>query len=264
MSVDFQRDVSKQNCPQEHIPASNTLLDQACRDAYQPKEKDTCSTSTPKAFFDMCSWRPDYSLSSQSARDWQRQSDINRTKPIELTKCDIYTVKYGDCLWTIAERDLKKNGEKTDAHSIKNEIDKIVKLNEKEHPSLKCNPDLILPGWKLKMPDHCKDNDNDIDCKPPEKPHCRPHEHKPPEHKPPKCHPEEPKPPCHPEQPKPPCPPEQPPPPCPPEQPPPPCPPEQPPPPCPPEQPKPPCPTEQPKPPCPTEQPKPPCPTEQP
>ncbi|CAN5730789.1 hypothetical protein BH10CYA1_BH10CYA1_50650 [soil metagenome] len=223
MTVDFQRDVFSTNCHPNDNATSTPLLDQACKDAYQPKEKSNCSTPSKSPVFDMCSWRPDYSLSTQSARDWAKQSDINRTKPIELTKCDIYTVKYGDCLWTIAERDLKKNGEKHDAGAVKDEIANIVKLNQKDHPSLKCNPDLILPGWKLKMPDHCKDTNTD--SKPPEKPPvCHPPE-KPPE-QPPVCPPPEQPPVCPPpekppEQPKPPCPPEKPP-----EQPKPPCPPE--------------------------------------
>ncbi|HEY9712508.1 MAG TPA: LysM peptidoglycan-binding domain-containing protein, partial [Chroococcales cyanobacterium] len=171
---------------------------------------------------DICSWRPDFSLSTPLARAWEAQSNINRNQPLDLSGCDNYTVKFGDCLWTIADRALKKDGDQNpNGTEIEDEIKKIVQLNKEAYPSLKCNPDLIMPGWKLKIPGKmsCEPEPcNPEPCHPAPPEHCQPKPEKPSPSCPDK--PDKPDKPCPPHQPpeKPPCPPEQPP--CPPERPP--------------------------------------------
>ncbi len=105
------------------------------------------------------SFHPDYAYRSQTAKLWHKDEIESLDKNIQLNKhCD-YTVQYGDCLESIALRALKtQNGDKqVNAAQIDNEVRKIVELNHKSYPSLKCNDSLILPGWQLKIPDFtCK------------------------------------------------------------------------------------------------------------
>lgn len=53
-----------------------------------------------------------------------------------------YTVQPGDCLWTIAQRFLGDGSQYW----------KLVEANKDRYPSLAKNPDLIYPGWQLKIP----------------------------------------------------------------------------------------------------------------
>jgi LysM repeat protein len=63
-------------------------------------------------------------------------------KPKPLTPGGTYTVRRGDYLRTIAQRELG------DADRYK----EIVQLSKGRYPSLAGNPDLIFPGWKLTLP----------------------------------------------------------------------------------------------------------------
>lgn len=94
-------------------------------------------------------WHPDYSLSSQSAKDWFQKSQELRKQKLDLDENGDHVVQHGDSLWTIAERELHDNGKQGTDREIVQEIQRIVKLNENLHPTLKCNTDFIKDGWKL-------------------------------------------------------------------------------------------------------------------
>lgn len=117
-------------------------------DKIEPK-KSCCENSST----DICNWRPDYDLSTESARKWQQQSEKNRVQPFKENQDGTYTVEYGDSLWTVAERTLKAQGDgKPTTKEIKDEIQAYVDLNDDVYKSLACNPDYIRTGWKLKVP----------------------------------------------------------------------------------------------------------------
>lgn len=67
------------------------------------------------------------------SKNFDSQSQINYIE---------YTVKPGDCLWNITKRYLGKG-------SL---YPKLVEANKDRYPSLLKNPNLIYPGWKLKIP----------------------------------------------------------------------------------------------------------------
>jgi hypothetical protein len=94
-------------------------------------------------------WHPDYSLSSQSAKDWFAKSQELRKQKLDLDQNGDHVVEHGDSLWTIAQRELHDNGKKGSDAEIVQEIQRIVKLNEGKYPSLKCNTDFIKDGWTL-------------------------------------------------------------------------------------------------------------------
>lgn len=68
----------------------------------------------------------------------QVQSDLAVTKEAEAAK--MYTVKKGDTLWKIAE-----------AHYGKGKGDKYKEIVKANTPPVK-DPDLIQPGWVLRIP----------------------------------------------------------------------------------------------------------------
>lgn len=94
-------------------------------------------------------WHPDYSLSSQSAKDWFAKSQELRKQKLTLDENGDHKVEHGDSLWTIAQRELHDTGKKGTDAEIVQEIQRIVKLNEGKYPSLKCNTDFIKDGWTL-------------------------------------------------------------------------------------------------------------------
>ncbi len=94
-------------------------------------------------------WHPDYSLSSPSAKEWFEQSQALRKQKLDLDEKGDHVVQHGDSLWTIAQRELHDTGRQGTDREIVQEIQRIVKLNENLHPTLKSNTDFIKDGWKL-------------------------------------------------------------------------------------------------------------------
>ncbi len=58
-------------------------------------------------------------------------------------------VKDGDCLSTIAERELHMNGKKGTSSEINDEVDRLIALNKGAHPKIGCNRDYVQADWKL-------------------------------------------------------------------------------------------------------------------
>jgi hypothetical protein len=100
-----------------------------------------------------CDWRPDPTLSTPRARAWQAESQRRRNLPMEVNADCTYTVKFGDSLWTIAERELRREGINNPSEkAIRAEIKAFVDANDQKYRSLDCNDDLIKVGWKLNIP----------------------------------------------------------------------------------------------------------------
>lgn len=100
-----------------------------------------------------CDFKPDYALSTPRARAWQAESEKRRQLPMELNKDCTYDVKWGDSLWTISERELRREGIANPTNTqIRKEINLIAKANDDRYKSLDCNTDFIREGWKLRIP----------------------------------------------------------------------------------------------------------------
>ncbi len=99
------------------------------------------------------SWHPDYSLSSPEARQWHKQNKKISHDPLSLNEIDgTYTVQHGDCLSTIAARELSAEGKSTSKKSIAHEVEQIVALNRDKYSLLDCNKEYLEQGWKLRLP----------------------------------------------------------------------------------------------------------------
>lgn len=98
-------------------------------------------------------WRPDTELATEQGRQWQRDSQRQRYNPLEMNKDGTYTVRYPDCLYTIAEKQLgHARGEKPPREVVEVQIGRIIEANRDRYPTLEANPDFIKPGWRLKLP----------------------------------------------------------------------------------------------------------------
>ncbi len=97
-------------------------------------------------------WHPDYSLSSPQAREWHKQNEDSRHHSLKLDEGGTYTVKHGDCLSTIAARELEAEGQAVNKKSIAHEVKEIVELNHEKYNALDCNKEYLAAGWKLKLP----------------------------------------------------------------------------------------------------------------
>ncbi|HEY9681674.1 MAG TPA: hypothetical protein V6C86_08835 [Oculatellaceae cyanobacterium] len=95
-------------------------------------------------------WRPNPNSKSQLTQSWfAEHSRLSSVAPEDGP----YTVKFGDCLESIARRELKKEGKATDSASIEAEKQKIIDLNKDHYKSLTTNSEFIKDGWKLKLTD---------------------------------------------------------------------------------------------------------------
>ncbi len=95
-------------------------------------------------------WRPNPNSTSQLTKDWfAAKSQLAGVAPED----GAYTVKFGDCLESIAKRELKKENKATDGNAIKAEVAKIIALNHDHYKSLDTNSEFIKDGWKLKLND---------------------------------------------------------------------------------------------------------------
>lgn len=101
-------------------------------------------------------FKPDYTNGSRGSREWQRDSQNQRNKPLETDDNGDYKVQRGDSLWTIGERMARgEDGKKPSAKTVQKAIEDLVKAN----PELKCNPDYLKHTDKLHIPGHEKLND---------------------------------------------------------------------------------------------------------
>jgi len=98
-------------------------------------------------------FRPDPSLSTPRAREWQQQSQQQRRQNLEVGTDGRYEVKPGDSLWTIGERAARGDrSQRPSAREIQESMRRIIEAN----PDLKCNPNLLRRGQRLVIPDNVR------------------------------------------------------------------------------------------------------------
>lgn len=100
----------------------------------------------------ICNFQPDYDLSTPRAQQWKADSDVQRTRPLDLNENGEYKVKWGDSLSTIAERALKGAGQSVNRDSLQSMQEAIVQANHERYPTLDCNKDFVKENWCLKIP----------------------------------------------------------------------------------------------------------------
>jgi hypothetical protein len=83
---------------------------------------------------------------STAEKWWQANDQL--TKDLKADNC-VYTVKFGDSLSSIAQRELVTEGKEVNKQSLKDEMAKIVSLNDCHYQSLDNKQDRIQAGWKL-------------------------------------------------------------------------------------------------------------------
>jgi hypothetical protein len=123
-----------------------------------------CSTAnygdSGSGLHDHDSWRPgaDRSHAKQGSlaeKWWQAQASL----PADIkTDNGLYAVQFGDCLETIAKRQLVTEGQSVTRKSLKREMDLIVRLNDCHYQSLDNNRDYLMTGWKLILHDDSTQN----------------------------------------------------------------------------------------------------------
>lgn len=98
-------------------------------------------------------FRPDSSLSTPGAREWQQRSQQQRRQNLEVGQDGRYEVKPGDSLWTIGERAARGNSaQRPSPRDIQESMRRILEAN----PDLNCNPNLLRRGQRLVIPDNVK------------------------------------------------------------------------------------------------------------
>lgn len=107
-----------------------------------------CTTQNPRCDTDS-KWRPDYQRRTQGARDWDREAQGQRAKPLETNPNDSYRVQRGDCLDDIARRMLRQESSQNPS---RREVSDATRRILEANPELRCNPNLIRPGMELKIP----------------------------------------------------------------------------------------------------------------
>ncbi|MDR3614239.1 MAG: LysM peptidoglycan-binding domain-containing protein [Candidatus Obscuribacterales bacterium] len=112
-----------------------------------PVAANDCDKSTA------CSFTPTTDR-EKSKPWWDARAQLVGTAPEKDANC-LYTVKFGDDLSTIAQRELQAEGKAVNRDSLKAEQDKIVKLNDAQYKSLDCNQHYLQAGWRLKLTDDC-------------------------------------------------------------------------------------------------------------
>ncbi len=100
----------------------------------------------------ICNFKPDLDYSTPRAQQWKADSDVQRTKPLDLNENGEYKVKWGDCLSTIAERALKDSGQAVNRDSLQSMQDAIVQANHDRYKTLDCNTGFVKENWCLKIP----------------------------------------------------------------------------------------------------------------
>ncbi|MBS1992075.1 MAG: hypothetical protein JSS86_01295 [Cyanobacteria bacterium SZAS LIN-2] len=90
------------------------------------------------------------SAESPRAKQWEEASRASLHQPLKINSDGSYTVKDGDCLSTIAERELHMAGRKATRSAIAEEVAHIKQLNQAAHPRL-AECDRIQEGWHLRL-----------------------------------------------------------------------------------------------------------------
>ena len=108
---------------------------------------DNCDKS------DACSFTPTTDR-EKSKEWWDARAQRVGVAPEKDPNC-FYTVKFGDDLSTIAQRQLQSEGKAVNSTSLKAEQDKIIKLNDTQYKTLDCNPHFLKAGWRLNLDDCC-------------------------------------------------------------------------------------------------------------
>lgn len=88
--------------------------------------------------------------SSARARQWNEASNASKNQALQLNQDGSYTVREGDCLSTIAARELRMSGQAVNGKSIAAEIERIRELNKDQHQTLANCVD-IKGGWHLRL-----------------------------------------------------------------------------------------------------------------
>lgn len=115
--------------------------------AWRSTEQQACQQTSAE-----CNFKPDYELSTPRAQQWANDSQVQRSKPLDVNENGEYRVKWGDSLSTIAERALKTAGAPCDKAALQSMQDAIVEANRDRYKSLDCNRDFIKEDWSLKIP----------------------------------------------------------------------------------------------------------------
>lgn len=130
----------------------SNIFDMTARDSRSnslpERSNGTCQIAKPD-----CSERkqftPDYQLRTRAGREWQGRSQEQRQKPLGVDQEGKYQVQKGDSLWTLGERMARgKDGRKADSKLIERNVKRLLE----ENPELKCNPNLLREGTKLRIP----------------------------------------------------------------------------------------------------------------
>ena len=90
---------------------------------------------------------------------WMEAMRATLHQPLAIDQAGMYTVQYGDCLRSIAERSLHMRGERATRHAVDAESDHLIQLNKQAYPTLERNPDYLSrgfaqsnsPAWQLRI-----------------------------------------------------------------------------------------------------------------
>ncbi|MCC6977840.1 MAG: hypothetical protein IT343_05930 [Candidatus Melainabacteria bacterium] len=115
--------------------------------AWRSSEQQACPQTSAE-----CNFKPDYELSTPRAQQWAADSQVQRSKPLDINENGEYRVKWGDSLSTIAERALRGAGAPVSKDSLQSMQDAIVEANRDRYKSLECNRDFIKEDWSLRIP----------------------------------------------------------------------------------------------------------------
>jgi hypothetical protein len=63
-----------------------------------------------------------------------------------------HDVVRGENLWKLARRQLKQQGQEGSASAIIERIHLIIEANKDNYPGLAVDPNIIIPGMKLRLP----------------------------------------------------------------------------------------------------------------
>jgi LysM repeat protein len=92
-------------------------------------------------------WKPDHGQ-SKSGKAWFKA--MKHQEPVPVAG-NYYTVKDGDCLESIARRELRTEKHAVDTKSTNAGVEQLIALNKDHYKSLTVNKQYIQNGWKLKL-----------------------------------------------------------------------------------------------------------------
>jgi LysM repeat protein len=92
-------------------------------------------------------WKPDHGQ-SKSGKAWFKTMHHQESVPVTG---NYYMVKDGDCLESIARRELRTQKHAVDAKSTNAGVEELIALNKDHYKSLTMNEHYIQKGWTLKL-----------------------------------------------------------------------------------------------------------------